>query len=110
MRFFCPSGKNGYLGGQMGDKMGDNLQILKLKIDNLQKWTEFKCLKLRNLRAIFADGMRFFAKNHFPTQNLLSDAEFRKYIPQDLIVCDLSSRDFGEEEEAVADVTAEEVA
>ena len=27
------------------------------------------------LRAIFADSMLFFAKNYFPTQNLLSDAE-----------------------------------
>jgi len=24
---------------------------------------------------MFADNMLFFAKNHFPTQNLLSDAE-----------------------------------
>ncbi len=30
-----------YLGGQMGDNMGDNLQISKLKIKNLQKWTKF---------------------------------------------------------------------
>ena len=29
------------LGGQMGDKMGENLQILKLKIKNLQKWMKF---------------------------------------------------------------------
>ena len=32
-------------------------------------------MKLRDLRVVFADGMLFFAKNHFPTQNLLSDAE-----------------------------------
>ena len=44
------------------------------------------------------------------TQNLFPNTEFRKYIPQDLVVGDLSSRDFGEEEEAVADVAAEEVA
>ena len=29
-----------YLGGQMGDKMGENLQISKLKIKNLQKQTK----------------------------------------------------------------------
>ncbi len=46
MRFFCPSGKNGYLGGQMGDKMGDNLQILKLKNKNLQKWMNFYMLEM----------------------------------------------------------------
>ena len=37
MRYFCPSVIFGYLEGQMGDKMGDNLQISKLKIKNLQK-------------------------------------------------------------------------
>lgn len=41
MRYFCPSAIFDYLEGQMGDKMGDNLQILKLKIKNLQKWTKF---------------------------------------------------------------------
>ena len=41
MRYFCPSAIFGYLGGQPGDKMGDNLQISKLKIKNLQKWTKF---------------------------------------------------------------------
>ncbi len=38
---FCPSKKKCYFGGQMGDKMGDNLQISKLKIKNLQKWMKF---------------------------------------------------------------------
>lgn len=37
MRYFCPSAIFYYLGGKMGDKMGDNLQISKLKIKNLQK-------------------------------------------------------------------------
>ncbi len=37
MRYFCPSAIFGCLGGQMGDKMGDNQQISKLKIKNLQK-------------------------------------------------------------------------
>lgn len=37
MRYFCPSVIFDYLGGQMGDKMGENLQISKLKIKNLQK-------------------------------------------------------------------------
>ena len=30
MRYFCPSAIFDYLGGQLGDKMGDNLQISKL--------------------------------------------------------------------------------
>jgi len=37
MKSFCPSAIFGYLGGQMGNKMGDNLQISKLKSNNLQK-------------------------------------------------------------------------
>ena len=61
MRYFCPSTIFDYLGGQMGDKMGDNLQISKLKIKNLQKERNFKYLKLCDLRAIFADSMLFFA-------------------------------------------------
>ena len=40
MRYFCPSAIFDYLGGQLGDKMGDNLQISKLKIKNLQKQTK----------------------------------------------------------------------
>ena len=32
-------------------------------------------MKSCDLQAIFAYSMLFFAKNHFPTQNLLSDAE-----------------------------------
>ena len=35
MRNFCPSAVFDYLGGQLGDKMSDNLQISKLKIKNL---------------------------------------------------------------------------
>ena len=38
---FCLSKKKCYFGGQPGDKMGDNLQISKLKIKNLQKRTKF---------------------------------------------------------------------
>ena len=41
MRYFCPSAIFDNLGGQLGDKTGDNLQISKLKIKNLQKWMKF---------------------------------------------------------------------
>ena len=41
MRSICPSAIFDYLGGQLGDKMDDNLQISKLKIKNLQKMTKF---------------------------------------------------------------------
>jgi len=47
MRYFCPSAIFGYLGGQMGDKMGDNLQISKLKVKNLQKWAQFLMLEIK---------------------------------------------------------------
>ena len=46
MRYFCPSAIFDYLGGQLGDKMGDNLQISKLKIKNLQKWAQFLMLEI----------------------------------------------------------------
>ena len=41
MRYSCPSAIFDYLGGQMGDKTGENLQISELKIKNLQKWAQF---------------------------------------------------------------------
>ncbi len=46
MRYFCPSAIFDYLGGQMGDKMGENLQISKLKIKNLQKCMKFLMLEM----------------------------------------------------------------
>ena len=46
MRSICPSAIFDYLGGQLGDKMGDNLQISKLKIKNLQKWAQFLMLEM----------------------------------------------------------------
>ncbi len=46
MTYICPSAIFGYLGGQMGDKTGDNLQILKLKIKKLQKRTKFLMLEI----------------------------------------------------------------
>ena len=46
MRYFCPSAIFDYLGGQLGDKMGDNLQISKLKIKNLQKWMNLYVLEM----------------------------------------------------------------
>ena len=36
MKSYCPSAIFDYLGGQLGDKMGDKLQISKLKFKNLQ--------------------------------------------------------------------------
>ena len=41
MRYSCPSAIFDYLGGQTGDKTGENLQMSRLKINNLQKWTKF---------------------------------------------------------------------
>lgn len=40
MRYFCPSAIFDYLGGQMGDKMGENLQISKLKNQKSAKMDE----------------------------------------------------------------------
>ena len=46
---FCPSKKKCYFGGQMGDKTGDNLQISKLKIKNLQKRAQFLVLEIKRI-------------------------------------------------------------
>ena len=40
MKYFTRTIIFDYLGGQMGDKMGENLQISMLKIKNLQKQTK----------------------------------------------------------------------
>lgn len=47
MRYFCSSAIFGYLGGQMGDKTGEKLQISKLKVKNLQKWAQFLILEIK---------------------------------------------------------------
>ena len=49
MRYFCPSAIFDYLGGQMGDKMGEKLQFSKLKIKNLQKWAQFLMLEIKRI-------------------------------------------------------------
>ncbi len=49
MKSFCPSAIFDYLGGQMGDKMGDNLQISKLKIKNPQKRAQFLMLEIKRI-------------------------------------------------------------
>ena len=46
MKSFCPSAIFDYLGGQMGDKTGEKLQMSKLKIKNLQKWMNFYMLEM----------------------------------------------------------------
>jgi len=54
--------------------------------------------------------MFFFAKNHFPTQNLLSDAEVGEDVLEDFVWGDGASCDFGEVGEGEAEVFSEEVA
>ena len=69
MRYFCPSAIFGYLGGQMGDKMGDNLQISKLKIKNLQKLAQFLMLEIKRFTIHIC---RYYA---FLCKKSLADAE-----------------------------------
>ena len=47
MKSFCPSAIFDYLGGQMGDKTGEKLQMSKLKIKNLQIWAQFLMLEIK---------------------------------------------------------------
>ena len=76
MRYFCPSAIFDYLGGQMGDKMGDNLQISKLKIKNLQKWAQFLMLEIKRIMSCICRLYAFLCKKS------LSHAEstFRRRI------------------------------
>ena len=71
---FCPSKKKCYFGGQMGDKMGENLQISKLKIKNLQKWAQFLMLEIKRFTSYIC---RWYA---FLCIKSLSHAEVSKDI------------------------------
>ena len=62
----------------MGDKMGDNLQISKLKIKNLQKWAQFLMLEIKRFTIHICRHYAFFAKN------LLAHAETVKIFHPDL--------------------------
>ena len=66
MKFFVPRRKSVTSGDRWGTKW-----VIKI----CKNRRNFKCLKSCDLQAIFAYSMLFFAKNHFPTQNLLSDAK-----------------------------------
>ena len=52
MRNFCPSAIFDYLGGQMGDKTGEKLQMSKLKVKNLQKRTIFRIISIFAFRCM----------------------------------------------------------
>ena len=75
MKSFCSSKEKCYFGGQMRDKLGEKRQIWKLKNKNLQKLVQFLMLEIKRITSCICRWYVFFAKNHFPTQNLLSDAE-----------------------------------
>ena len=47
VKYFCPLMKKCNLGGQLGDKMGENLQISKLKIKNLQIRVQLLMLEIK---------------------------------------------------------------
>ena len=75
----------------MGDKTGENLQISKLKIKNLQKWMKFLMLEIMLFMSYICRWYAFLCKNHFPTQNLLSDAECKICKYKSLIISVYSS-------------------
>ena len=55
------------------------------------------------------DSILFFAKKHFPTQNLLSDAEVLEYVAKDLVSGDIAGNG-REVVDALADVLTQEIA
>ena len=73
MRYFCSSAVFDYLGGQMGDKTGENLQISKLKIKNLQKWAQFLMLEIKRFTIHIC---RYYA---FLCKKSLSHAAYLSY-------------------------------
>ncbi len=74
MRYFCPSAIFGYLGGQMEDKTGENLQISKLKIKNLQKLAQFLMLEIKRFTIHICRYYAFLCKKSFP------DAKFAENV------------------------------
>ena len=62
MRYFCSSAVFDYLGGQMGDKTDENLQISKLKIKNLQKWAQFLMLEIKRITSYICRYYAFLCK------------------------------------------------
>ena len=61
-------------------------------------------MKLSKIRVLFADSMLFFAKNHFSTQNLLSDAEMREDVLEGFLAGDGTAGDFAKVGENEAEV------
>lgn len=80
MKSFCPSKKKCNLGGQLGDKFGEKRQIWTLKNKNLQIWALFIVLEIKQIMSNICRWYVFLCKNHFPTQNLLSDAKVAKDV------------------------------
>jgi hypothetical protein len=73
MRYFCPSAIfSDYLGGQMGDKTGDKLQMSKLKIKNLQKPEQSLTLEHKGFTGLFLQILCVSLQlGYFPTQKCL---------------------------------------
>ncbi len=102
MRYFCPSAIFGYLGGQPGDKMGDNLQISKLKVKNLQKWAQFLMLEIKRFTIHIC---RYYA---FLCKKSLSHAEILENIPKNFVAGDFSC-DFSKGLDTVSEVFCKEI-
>ena len=73
MRYFCPSAIFDYLGGQMGDKTGENLQIWKLKIKNLLKWTKFLMLEIKRFTIHICRYYAFLCKKSLSHAKVFED-------------------------------------
>ena len=101
MRYFCPSAIFDYL----GDKMGENLQISKLKIKNLQKWMKFLMLEIKRIMSYICRWYAFLCKKS------LSHAELPEYFLERFFCCyPLFAGDVGEMVDDHAEVFGKEVA
>ena len=76
--------------------------------DNIQMIEQLRPLMTLNAN-LNGDSILFFAKKHFPTQNLLSDAEVLEYVAKDLVSGDIAGNG-REVVDALADVLTQEIA
>ena len=84
--------------------MGDNLQISKLKIKNLQKWTKFILLDFKRFTGCICRLYAFLCK-----KKSLSNTEILEDVAEDFVGGDFAS-DFADVLKTLAEVQRQEVA
>ena len=84
--------------------MGDNLQISKLKVKNLQEWAQFLMLEIKRFTSFVCRYYVFLCKKSLAHAKMLED------VAENFVGCDLTAGDFGKDIEDLAEVFSKEVA